>query len=184
VCGSVEASVFNIFKTKVRVEQGSPLTIEADGLIIPANDHLWMGAGFPGTVKKDGGEEIEVEAVRQGPAELGQAVPTSGGTLAFRRIYHAVLAGQDLKTHREQIRPAVGAALEAAASDGLECLAVAPLEDEELVGPFHEASQEVVAALLDRLGSATTLREVVLGVTREEGLEAYRKALLAGLSGG
>ncbi|MCK4303642.1 MAG: macro domain-containing protein [Candidatus Eisenbacteria sp.] len=176
--------MFNVFRTRVSVQEADPLKVDAEGLVIPANDHLWMGSGVGGSIKKGGGEEIEIEAVQQGPAQLGQAIATGAGGLMLRRLYHAVLAGQDLKTQHEQIRPALAAALGAAARDRVACLAVAPLEDEEKLGAFHEAAREVVGALLDELGGETSLREIVLVVSSPEGQDAYRKALLDALGGG
>ncbi len=175
--------MFNIFGTKVSVHQGDPLKVEADALVIPANDHLWMGAGLAGIIKKEGGEEIEVEAVKQGPARLGQAIATGAGELAFQRLYHVVLAGQDLKPVHDQIVTALGAAMEAARRDGLATLAVAPLEDETAIGAFHEASHKLVDALLAQLGGKTSLRSIVLIASSDAGCDAHRQALHQGLAG-
>lgn len=175
--------MFNIFGTRIDLRAADPLSVEADGLVIPANDHLWMGTGLGGAVKKRGGEAIEIAAVRQGPAQLGRAIATEAGTLPFRRLYHAVLAGQDLKPHHDQIAPALRAALEAASAEGLQRVAIAPLEDEALAGPFHEAASEVVRALLEALGGSSRLQEVILVTQGDEGRKAYRQALHAGLSG-
>ena len=46
-----------------------------------ANDRLWMGAGVAGAIKRAGGDEIEQEAMAQGPIALGSAVATDGGGL-------------------------------------------------------------------------------------------------------
>ncbi len=175
--------MFNIFGTRIDLRVADPLAVEADGLVLPANDHLWMGTGLGGAAKKRGGESIEIAAVRQGPAQLGRAIATEAGALPFRRLYHAVLSGQDLKPQHDQIAPALRAALEAASAEGLQRVAVAPLEDEALTGAFHEAAIQVVRALLDVLGKATRLQEVILVTQGEGGRTAYRQALHAGLSG-
>ncbi len=175
--------MFNIFGTRIDVRASDPLAVEADGLVIPANDHLWMGTGLGGAVKKRGGEAIEIAAVRQGPAMLGQTIVTEAGNLRFRRLFHAVLSGQDLKPHHDQIAPALKAAMAAASQEGLERLAIAPLEDEALVGPFRDACRGVVRALIDSLGTGTRLKEVILVTHGEEGRSAYRHALHEGLSG-
>ena len=175
--------MFQIFGTRIEARMGDPLAVEADGLVFPANDHLWMGTGLGGSVKKRGGEVIEIAAVRQGPAQLGQTIVTEAGALPFRRLYHAVLCGQDLKPHHDQIAPALKAALAAAAREGLERLAIAPPEDEALAGAFRDACREVVRGLFDGLGSGTRLAEVILVTHGEEGRTAYRQALHEVLSG-
>jgi len=151
--------------------------------VLPANDHLWMGTGLGGAVKKRGGEEIEIAAVRQGPAPLGRAVATEAGSLPFRRLYHVVLAEQDLKIHQDQIRPALQAALAAASGEGVGRIAIAPLDDEGQIGVFATAAQQVVAALLGALDGKLKIKSVVLVTNGEAGRDAYRVALHAGLRG-
>ena len=167
--------MFQIFKTRVTVHEGDAA---AEGLVIPANDHLWMGAGPGLRIKQAAGETVEVEAVRQGPALLGAAIPTGAGTLGYKRIYHAVVMGQDLKVRHDQLRPALTAALDLAAREKLTSLGIAPLEGEEMVGPFRQAAREIVAALFDRLSGATTLKEVFLVTHRPDARQTYREAFL------
>jgi len=167
--------VFQIFKTRVIVHDGEAAV---EGLVIPANDHLWMGAGPALKLKQAAGEAVEVEAVRQGPAALGQVIPTGAGSLGYRRIYHAVVMGQDLKVRHDQLRPALTAALDLAAREKLTTLGIAPLEAEEMVGPFRQAARAIVTALFDRLSEPTTLKEVFLVTHRPEARQTYREAFL------
>ena len=167
--------MFQIFKTRVIVHDGEAAV---EGLVIPANDHLWMGAGPALKLKQAAGEAVEVEAVRQGPAALGQVIPTGAGSLGYRRIYHAVVMGQDLKVRHDQLRPALTAALDLAAREKLTTLGIAPLEAEEMVGPFRQAARAIVTALFDRLSEPTTLKEVFLVTHRPEARQTYREAFL------
>lgn len=168
--------MFQIYKTRIEIREGDALQAPAQGLLVAANDHLWMGGGSAMRVKQAGGEEVEIEAVRQGPVALGTAVATGAGALAFRRIYHAVVMGQDLKVRHDQIPSALSAALGLASKENIETLIVTPLESEELIGPFHEAAREIVATLFDALTGKTTVRELVLSVARAETRDAYRTA--------
>lgn len=173
--------MFNIFATRVLIEQGELLGAEGDGLVIPANDHLWMGSGPGLQVKQEAGEEIETAAVRQGPVALGQSVPTAGGKLSFRRIYHAVVMGQDLKVQHAQIVPALRQTVDLAGRDGLASLVLAPLETEEQLGAFHDAARLVAEGLFQRLGEPTSLTRIVLRVAHAEAQKAYREAFLQAL---
>ena len=175
--------MFNVFGSRIDIQVLDLLKTDAEGLVLPANDHLWMGAGPALRVKQAGGEAIEVDAVRQGPLALGTAVGTDAGTLALRRIYHAVVMGQDLKTRHDQIAPALAAALQLAFKDRLASLALAPLESEELTGPFHDAAQIVVTALFDALGRSSTLKSVLLVTAKPESRDTYRQAFLRVLGG-
>ena len=57
---------------------------KVDAVVNAANNHLWMGAGVAGALKRAGGVEIEREAVAKGPIEVGEAVPLP--RMKMRRI--------------------------------------------------------------------------------------------------
>ena len=69
-----------------------------DAVVNAANNAFWMGAGVAGALKARGGQEIEAEAMAQGPVEPGECVVTSGGRLPARYVIHAAVMGQDLRT--------------------------------------------------------------------------------------
>ncbi|MDQ3830194.1 MAG: macro domain-containing protein, partial [Candidatus Tectomicrobia bacterium] len=81
--------------TTLEVVQGDITECAVDAVVNAANNHLWMGAGVAGAIKRKGGQVIEDEAVRQGPIPVGEAVVTSGGTLQARYVIHAAAMGQD-----------------------------------------------------------------------------------------
>lgn len=64
-----------------------------DAIVNAANTELWMGSGVAGAVKRDGGDEVEVEAVAKGPINLGEAVFTHGGKLPNKYVIHAAAMG-------------------------------------------------------------------------------------------
>ena len=63
----------------LRVREGDLCAYEGDCVVNAANNHLWMGAGVAGALKRAGGAEIEREAVAQGPLPVGGAVLTGAG---------------------------------------------------------------------------------------------------------
>jgi O-acetyl-ADP-ribose deacetylase (regulator of RNase III) len=65
--------------TELEVQEGDITALEVDAIANAANNHLWMGTGVAGAIKRAGGEEIEHEAVQKGPIEIGDAVATAGG---------------------------------------------------------------------------------------------------------
>ena len=94
-----------------------------DALANAANDRLWMGGGVAGGLKRAGGEEIEREAIAQGPIELGAAAATAAGRLAARYVIHGAVMGQDFQTDAGLIRRTTRSCLELA--DGLGCRSLA-----------------------------------------------------------
>ncbi len=73
-------------------------SLDVDAIVNAANDHLWMGAGVAGAIKRRGGEAIEREAVAKGPIPVGSAAETHAGALGARHVIHAAVMGQDLRT--------------------------------------------------------------------------------------
>jgi len=170
--------VFNVFTTRVVVQEGNALDVPAEGLLIAANDHLWMGGQTAQAIKETAGEAVEAEAVRQGPVAVGSAVATGAGELSHRRIYHTVVMGQDLKARHDQIRPALQAALDLARQDGITSLVITALESEEMLSAFHDAAREIATALFEILSGENSLQELTLMASSAEAKQAYRDAFL------
>lgn len=101
----------NVGDGVLKVIQGDITEQDTEVLVNAANNHLWMGAGVAGAIKRKGGEEIEREAVAQGPIEVGKAVITSGGKLKAKYVIHAAAMGQDLRTDADKIKAATHNAL-------------------------------------------------------------------------
>src|SRR5437764_9372930 len=106
------------------VVDGDIAALAVDAIANAANDHLWMGAGVAGAIKRAGGAEIEREAVAKGPVAVGEAVATYAGRLPARWVIHAAVMGQDLVTSEDAIRRATRGALRVADELGAESLAL------------------------------------------------------------
>lgn len=82
----------------IEISQGDITASTAEAIVNAANNHLWMGSGVAGAIKRKGGQVIEDEAVKKGPIPVGQAVETSAGKLPHKYVIHAAGMGQDLRT--------------------------------------------------------------------------------------
>jgi O-acetyl-ADP-ribose deacetylase (regulator of RNase III) len=91
---------------KIEAYRGDITRLELEALVNAANNHLWMGGGVAGALKRAGGKEIEAEAVSKGPIPVGEAVVTGAGRLKAKYVIHAAVMGQDLRTDAEKIRQA------------------------------------------------------------------------------
>lgn len=113
----------NLSGVRIRVVQGDITDTEADAIVNAANNHLWMGAGVAGAIKRKGGKEIEDEAMKKGPISIGEAVVTSAGKLKAKYVIHAAVMGQDLKTNEEYIKNATQNSLKRAEELKIESIA-------------------------------------------------------------
>jgi len=110
-----------------------PLTLEiadgdiaaerTDAVVNAANNAFWMGSGVAGALKARGGQQIEADAMAQGPVEPGECVITSGGQLPARHVIHAAVMGQDLQTSATLIDRATRGALDIAEAHQLQSIA-------------------------------------------------------------
>jgi O-acetyl-ADP-ribose deacetylase len=108
---------------EIDVIAGDIAALEVDAVANAANDHLWMGAGVAGALKRAGGEEIEREAMQQAPIPVGTAIATSGGCLRARYVVHGAVMGQDLRTNAALVARTTHACL--ALADELGCRSLA-----------------------------------------------------------
>jgi O-acetyl-ADP-ribose deacetylase (regulator of RNase III) len=168
--------------TTLEVVQGDITVCAVDAIVNAANNHLWMGAGVAGAIKRRGGQVIEDEAVRQGPIPVGEALVTGGGLLKARHVIHAATMGQDLVTHADLIRQATANSLRRAADLGLVSLALPALG----TGVGGLAVDEVARAMIDATSNVlhstpqTSLKQVLFVLFTTEALQAFEQAL-AGL---
>ena len=96
------------------------LTEEAvDAIVNAANNYLEHGGGVAGAIVRRGGAVIQEESRRLAPVAVGQAVSTGAGTLACRRVIHAVGPRMGEGDEDAKLASAVRAALAVAEKEGL-----------------------------------------------------------------
>jgi O-acetyl-ADP-ribose deacetylase (regulator of RNase III) len=159
----------------LEVVEGDITALEVDAIANAANNHLWMGAGVAGAIKRAGGDEIEREAVAQGPIEIGEAVATGAGRLRARHVVHGAVMGQDLRTNAELVRQTTTSCLRVADGLGARSLALPAFGTGVGGFPLGECAQIMVAAA--RAFEPHSLRRVVFAVFGEEARVAFERVL-------
>jgi O-acetyl-ADP-ribose deacetylase (regulator of RNase III) len=160
---------------EIEVVDGDITQLDVDAIGNAANDHLWMGAGVAGAIKRAGGEEIEREAVSKGPIEIGDAVATGGGSLAARWVVHGAVMGQDLQTDADAIRRTTARCLEVADELGAESLALPAFGTGVGGFPLDECARIMVEVA--RAHQPRTLGRVVFAVYGANAKRAFDAAL-------
>ena len=157
------------------VIDGDITKLEVDAIANAANNHLWMGAGVAGAIKRAGGDEIEREAVAKGPIAVGDAVATTAGRLPARYVIHGAVMGQDLRTDPGLIRSTTSHCLELAEALGLKTLALPAFGTGVGGFPLDECARIMVAATREH--EPRTLERVVFAVFGEDARDAFERAL-------
>lgn len=156
--------------TEIEIVKGDISSIEADALVNAANNHLWMGAGVAGALKRAGGQKIEDEAVRKGPIPVGDVVETTAGDLKAQYVIHAAVMGQDLRTDETKIRSATRKALKLAEDLGLKTIAFPALGTG--VGGF--SLEECAQVMLEEVSQYPGSLKVIFVLYSEESYQIFK----------
>lgn len=162
---------------QLEVVAGDIASLDMDAVANAANDHLWMGAGVAGALKRAGGEEIEREAMALGPIPVGTAVATSAGRLPARYVVHGAVMGQDLRTNADLVARTTHACL--ALADELGCRSLALPAFGTGVGgfPLDECARIMVEAA--RAFEPQSLERVVFAVFGDAAHDAFAAATMS-----
>jgi O-acetyl-ADP-ribose deacetylase (regulator of RNase III) len=148
----------------IEITEGDISTQDTDAIVNAANNHFWMGAGVAGAIKRRGGEEIEAEAMRQGPVDPGECVITAGGRLAAQHVIHAAVMGQDLRTSASLIERATRNSLALADAHKLASIAFPAFGTGVGGFPLEECARVMIGAVRAyQPGSLRLVRFVLYG---------------------
>jgi O-acetyl-ADP-ribose deacetylase (regulator of RNase III) len=160
---------------KVELVEGDITACRVDAIVNAANNHLWMGAGVAGAIKRAGGDEIESEALKLGPISVGEVAITGAGRLPARHVIHAAVMGQDLIPTADSIRLCTRSALRAA--EGLKLSSIAfPALGTGVGGFAIDRCAQVMAAEV-RAFEGVHLERVVFVLFGKTAFEVFAEAL-------
>jgi O-acetyl-ADP-ribose deacetylase (regulator of RNase III) len=160
---------------KLDVVEGDIAALEVDAIANAANDALWMGAGVAGALKRAGGEQIEREAMAQGPIPVGEAIATTGGRLQARWVIHGAVMGQDLRTSGELVERTTRSVLDVAEELGAHSLALPAFGTGVGGFPLEDCARVMVRTVREH--EPRSLERVVFAVFGDPAREAFERAL-------
>jgi O-acetyl-ADP-ribose deacetylase (regulator of RNase III) len=174
---------YDVGRFVIEVVEGDITRADADAIVNAANNHLWMGAGVAGAIKRAGGAEIEKEAVAKGPIEVGGAVETTAGSLPHQYVIHGAVMGQDLRTDADLIARTTRSCLELADRLGLASLALPAFGTGVGGFPLDECAMVMVEEARDFSSSAQTLTRAVFVLFGEPAHQEFERAASIVLGG-
>ena len=161
----------------VEVWQGDITTLSVDAIVNAANNQFYMGGGVAGAIKRQGGVEIEREAVKKGPVEVGQAVATAAGKLDADYVIHAAVMGMDFVTSAEAISQATANTLKLAHDLGVKSIAFPALGTGVGRFPLEEAAQLMIGEVAKFAQDPGSIEKVVFALFNEEAGAAFQAEL-------
>ena len=166
--------------TTVRVKMGDLTQEQTEAIVNPANGTLSMGGGVAAAIKLAGGEEIEIEAVKQAPCPVGQAIYTNGGALSTKYVIHSpTMTRPAMRIDPSSVKRATEAALSLAKELRLATISIPGMGTGVGGVSYKDATRVMIEAIRNHANSGTTLTEIHL-VARDKLLfEALRGELSA-----
>ncbi len=160
---------------QLRVRQGDITSYDGDAIVNAANNHLQLGAGVAGAIRRAGGPAIQQECDRHGPIRVGEAAMTGAGNLPVRWVIHAAAMG-DQPVSRESIRASTLASLRLATTHGIRRIAFPVLGSGVGGFSFARAAQIMRDAVRESPDTAT-IDEIVFYGFGEEAARTLERIL-------
>ena len=168
----------NIGDIEVKVIRGDITRLNVDAIVNSANGQLKMDGGLGQFIRKEGGVEIEEEAVGKGPVQEGSAIWTKAGRLKARHVIHAVTKKADGRTDQDVLRGAVSHALRCAREINARSLAFPALGCAEEGFPAAGAAKIIIQEIMKCARDAgTTAREVIFCVYDEATFDVFDRTV-------
>jgi O-acetyl-ADP-ribose deacetylase (regulator of RNase III) len=157
----------------ITVRQGDITTFEGEAIVNAANNHLVLGAGVAGAIRRAGGPTIQEECDRHGSIRVGEAALTGAGTLRARWVVHAAAMG-DEPVSESSIYDSTRASLALAARQGIHRIAFPVLGSG--VGGFDFAEAALIMRrAIEQSPDTDAIEEIVFyGFLPEQAAELER----------
>lgn len=157
--------------------QGDITESSAWAIVNAANNHLWMGAGVAGAIKRKGGQAIEDAAVKLGPIAVGEAVITPAGNLKAKYVIHAAVMGQDLSTDDRLIRKTTRQTLELAEKHNIESLDFPALGTGVGGFPIERCAEIMISEAYEFIKNSHKVKSVGFILFDQTGYQAFADKL-------
>ncbi|MGH9861955.1 MAG: macro domain-containing protein [Candidatus Acidiferrales bacterium] len=164
---------------KIVLEQGDLTEADVDAVVNAANNHLQLGGGVAGAIRRQGGPEIQAECDRLGPIAVGEAAVTSGGKLKARFVIHAASMQLGGRTSADSLRAATRNSLRRAAEKGLTSIAF-PAVGTGIAGfAMKECAEIMLEEVVEHLKGKTSLQQVRFVLFDQAALKTFQQAWAA-----
>lgn len=166
-------------ETLIELAKGDITALDVDAIVNAANEHLQLGSGVAGAIRRRGGEAIQEECDRIGHCPVGSAVVTGGGLLRARWVIHAVGpvwqgggAGEEAL-----LASAVASALERAEEVGAKSVALPAIATGVFGFPLERAAAIAIGQARRFAASARTVKRILFCLFEDRALAAFETAL-------
>ncbi|HEX2689231.1 MAG TPA: macro domain-containing protein [Kofleriaceae bacterium] len=130
---------------QVHIARAELWSLPVDAVVNPANSLGIMGGGIGGSLRRQGGDTIQQEAMKVAPIAVGAAIVTTAGQLPAKHVIHVpTMEEPGMKIGAENVRRAARAALIAADRNHFKVIAMSGIGTDLGDVPIDEAARAIV----------------------------------------
>lgn len=167
-------------RMKIELLKGDLSKTRADVLVNAAGTTLGMGGGVAGALKRAGGKEIEIEALKHAPAKLSEVIVTGAGKLKAKYVFHAAAQPHygNFRATEESVRKATRDSLEKAEELGCKSIAFPALGCGIAGLEIEKGARAILGAIREFEGKAKNLKLVKLVLLSQKDFEAFEREFI------
>jgi len=149
-----------------------------DAIVNAANQHLQLGSGVAGAIRRKGGPSIQRECDDIEYCPVGSAAITGGGTLKAHYVIHAVGPHGSDADADEKLASATSSSLRLAEERNLESIAFPAISTGVFGFPIERCSEIMLSASIKHLNnSETQLQKIVFCLFGNDAYEIFEREL-------
>ena len=166
--------------TALELLDGDITELEVDAIVNPANEHLQLGGGVAGAIRKKGGKSIQEECDRIGGTPVGTAVLTNAGNLPVKHVIHAVGPKMGEGEEDRKLASAVRASLALADRQGLKSIALPAISTGTFGFPMDRCARITLTEIHRYIQGGTKLARVIVCLKGDDAFNTFRRELKRG----
>ena len=145
---------------RILIIAGDLVDQDVDAIVNAANNHLQLGGGVAGAIRRRGGPAIQNECDAHGPIAVGKAAITGGGKLPARHVIHAASMSLGSATTAASLRSSMEDVFRLAREHSIRTIAI-PAVGTGIAGfPIRDCARIMAGTLRSALRSGWAPEEV------------------------
>ena len=171
---------FKMNETLLELLEGDITEFEVDAIVNAANEHLTLGSGVAGAIRRKGGESIQKECTRIGGALVGTSVMTTAGDLQAKRVIHSVGPRMGEGDEDRKLASAVRSALALADRHQLRSIAIPAISTGNFGFPVDRCARILLTEVYRYLQGGTKIERVAVVLWDDAIFETFKRELRRG----
>ena len=161
----------------IHLVRGDITEMKTDAIVNAANEHLILGAGVAGAIKRKGGPAIQQECDRIGGTYVGGAVITGAGNLPAKYVIHAVGPRMGEGSEDEKLKSAALNSFKRAGEKNLRSIALPAISTGIFGYPLDRCADIMIDEAKKFLTESRSLKDIYFVLWDEQAYSVFLNTL-------